>query len=219
MRVQVTSANRTDRAYRSGRPLLTLLSSGLRPRARVLGCELARASAGQHVLIHGPSGAIGSAAVQLLGAMGMRVTTGGLPEHRGLAGSLGAEEVLGVGEPFPVDVPRFAAVLDAAGNSSFGHHRRALERCGVYTSSELGRFRQRLVLAAVAPLSRGRRVVLPVPMEGREAVRHLRDRQAAGDLWPVSDRVYPLAEIVEAHRHVEGGTKVGNVLVRVAEGE
>ncbi len=179
----------------------------------------ARVNTGQRVIVHGPSGAIGSAAVQLLVAMGVRVTAVCLPEHRELARSLGAEEVLDVGEPFPADGPRFAAVLDAVGKSSFGHYRQVLEWRGVYTSSELGRLGQNLAFAAAAPLSRGRRVVFPFPMEGPEVMEHLRGRLAAGELRPVIDRVYPLAEIVEAYRYVESGTKIGNVLLRVTDGD
>lgn len=39
----------------------------------------------------------------------------------------------------------------------------------------------------------------------------------AGELQPVIDSVYSLDEIVEAHRYVDQGTKVGNVIVRIME--
>ena len=34
-----------------------------------------------------------------------------------------------------------------------------------------------------------------------------------GKLEPVIDRVYPLGDLIEAHRHMETGHKRGNVVV------
>jgi len=172
---------------------------------------------GHRVLVHGPSGAIGSAAVQLLDAMGVQVTAVCLPEHRELAGTLGAAEVVGVHEALSPDA-RFSVVFDAVGKSTFGHYRRSLDPQGVYVSTDLGLFAQNLLLAAVGRFSRGRRVVFAAPdeAEGREIIELLRERLADGSFSPVIDRTYPLEEIVEAYRYVETGMKVGNVLLRVA---
>ena len=172
---------------------------------------------GDEVLVLGATGAIGSAAVQLLADHGVRVTATAPTGHLELARSLGAtrvldwqrEELAAAGGPF-------AAVLDTVGKSTFRACRPLLAPGGVYLSSELGPGWQNPPLALVTPLFRGRHVRFPVPAEGSEAVEYLRSRLESGAYRPVLDREYPLEDVVDAYRYVESGTKVGTVLVRVA---
>nr|WP_281174985.1 zinc-binding dehydrogenase [Knoellia subterranea] len=111
---------------------------------------------------------------------------------------------------------RFDVVIDAVGKSTFGRCRRLLAPGGVYISSELGPGWQNLPLAAVGLATRGRRrVVFPYPEEGQHVVEAIRDLLASGAFRPVIDRSYPLDDIVEAHRYVESGVKIGNVVVRL----
>lgn len=64
------------------------------------------------------------------------------------------------------------------------------------------------MLALVTPLLPGKSVLFGFPRHDR-AMNGFRDLTESGQLRPVIDRRYPLAEIVEAYRYVESRLKVG----------
>jgi NADPH:quinone reductase-like Zn-dependent oxidoreductase len=182
-------------------------------------CDIRAAGidAGQDVLVHGATGAIGSAAVQLLAHLGARVTATCDTAHADLVKSLGAERVIDrTAEDFTQDPQRYDVVFDAVGKSSFRSCRHLLRPRGIYLSSDLGAYAQNPPLALTTPLLPGRRVMLPL---GRKrdaaAIQHIAELLRTGAFRPVIDRSYPLARIVEAYRYVGTGQKTGNVLVTV----
>lgn len=173
---------------------------------------------GQRVLVHGATGAIGSAAVMLLADLGVHVTATAPTAHVELVRRLGAEHVIDhETHDFTRTGLTFDCVLDMVGKSTFQACRRILVPGGVYVSSELGPFAQNLVLPLATKATRGRtrRVVFPFPIETPEVLEYLRARLESGALRPVIDRTYPLEDIVEAYRYVESGRKVGNVIIAV----
>lgn len=174
--------------------------------------------AGDRVLVNGATGGIGSAAVQLLVAMGAEVTAVCPAEHAALVRGLGAAEVIAFEhQDFTRSPHRFDVVIDAVGKSTYGRARRILEPRGIYISSELGPGWQNIPLSLFGLVRRGgRRVVFPLPDEGRPMIDRIREHLAAGTFRPVIDRTYALDEIADAYRYVETGQKIGNVVITVS---
>jgi NADPH:quinone reductase-like Zn-dependent oxidoreductase len=180
--------------------------------------RVARVRPGQEVLVLGATGAIGSAAVQLLTAGGVGVTAVALGNTDVVRG-LGADRVHdSAAEAFTGDGRRYDAVFDAVGKSTFARCRPLLAPHGVYTSAELGPKAQNLAFAAVSPFTRGRRVRFPFPLHDQTMIRRLADLLGSGRFRPLLDRSYELEDIVEAYRYAESGRKLGSVVVRVADG-
>jgi NADPH:quinone reductase-like Zn-dependent oxidoreductase len=179
----------------------------------------AKIQRGHDVLVYGATGAIGSAAVQLLKSLGAQVTAVCDTEHLELVRGLGADRVIDyTAEDFTKDEQRYDVVLDAVGKSSFFRCRRLLKPGGIYLSSDGGPLNQNLVLVLIAPLVGvvgGKKVLFRVPRDDQEMVRQFKELIECGAFKPLIDRRYRLDQIVEAYRYVETGQKIGNVVISV----
>lgn len=181
-------------------------------------CDIraARIQSGQKVLINGATGAIGSAAVQIVRYMGAEVTAVCGTKQVELVKSLGANEVIDYTKEDFTKLPQtFDVVFDAVGKSSFGKCKPLLKKGGIYMSTELGYGSQNPFLALITPLFGGKKVLFPIPTISKEDVNFLKGLVEAGKYKPLIDRQYPLEQVVEAYRYVETGQKIGNVVITV----
>ena len=175
-------------------------------------------SKGQHVLVNGATGAIGSAAVQLLKSVGADVTAVCHTENVALVKRLGADRVIDYAtQDFTAGDDFYDVIIDAVGKSTFGRCKHLLKERGIYLSSDLGPYAQNLLLALLTPLLRGRRIVFPLPQQNAQIVAYLKELMETGKFTAVIDRRYSLDKIVEAYQYVESGRKVGNVVITVVE--
>jgi NADPH:quinone reductase-like Zn-dependent oxidoreductase len=150
---------------------------------------------GQTVLIYGASGAVGAYAVQLasrhLGADVTGVCSGANLE---LVKSLGARRVIDyTQEDFTHSGATYDVVFDAVGKLFPAQGKKALKQTGIYIN-------------------------VHADSDGCDKIENLlllKELIEAGKLTPVIDRVYPLEQIVAAHRYVEQGHKKGNVVITV----
>ena len=176
----------------------------------------AKIRSGQDVLVNGATGAIGSAAIQLLKQLGAEVTAVCGTEHVELVKGLGADRVIDyTAEDFTKDTQSYDVVLDAVGKSSFGRCRRLLKPHGIYRSSDFGPLAQNPILALITPLFGGKKVMFPIPRDDQEMARYFKELLESGAFRPLIDRRYRLEEIVEAYTYVETGRKIGNVVISV----
>ncbi len=126
---------------------------------------------------------------------GAEVTTGvSSGANLALVMSLGATRVVDyTRQDFTQSSATYDVVFDAVGRLLPARGKKALKPGGVYinvhTDSEGG--------------------------DKLENLRTLKELIEAGKLKPAIDRVYPLEQIVEAHRYVEQGHKKGNVVITV----
>jgi NADPH:quinone reductase-like Zn-dependent oxidoreductase len=178
---------------------------------------LARMQPGQRVLILGGSGSLGTSAVQIATAAGAHVTATCSTRNANFVAELGAERVIDyTREDFTALPDSYDVIFDTIGISSFSQAKARLTEAGRYICPVL----TLPLLGAMlkSRLTGGRRALfaaagLQPPVTLRAHLDRLLEMVEAGTLSPVLDRVYPLADLVEAHRHMETGHKRGNVVV------
>lgn len=171
---------------------------------------------GQKVLIYGTTGAIGSAALQIIKHIGAEVTAVCDTRNIELVKSLGADEIIDyTKQDFTKLNKTFDLVFDAVGKSSFLKCRRILKNKGIYVSTDLGYMSQNVIFALFTPIFRGKRVLFPIPRINKEIITYLKNLVVSGKFKPIIDRVYTLEQIIDAFTYVESGQKVGNVIINI----
>lgn len=178
----------------------------------------AKVQAGQNVMVYGATGAIGSAAVQLLKHFGAHVTAVANTKNVALVKSLGADVVIDYQtEDFTQTKTKFDFIFDAVGKSSFGQCKPLLKEKGIYISTELGKNGENIWLALLTPLRGGKKLLFPLPTITKNDVEFLGELAKQGKFKPVIDRSFTMEQIVEAYRYVESGQKTGNVILKIVE--
>jgi len=175
---------------------------------------------GQKVLVNGATGAIGSAAVQLLKYFDAQVTATCNTKNIELVKSLGADKVIDYSQQdFTRGDEKYHYVFDCVGKSSFFKCKPLLLSGGVYISSDLGYLSQNISLPLITPIIKpligNTKTASPFPTDCKEIILFIKKLIEQGKFKSVIDRQYPLDQIVEAYKYVEKGQKTGNVVITV----
>jgi NADPH:quinone reductase-like Zn-dependent oxidoreductase len=179
--------------------------------------------AGQHVLIIGASGGVGSFAVQIAKALGAEVTGVASTAKLDLVRALGADSVVDyTAEDFADGRRRYDVVLDIGGNARLSHLRRALTQHGrlVIVGGEtdgrlLGGSSRQIRAQLLSPFV-GQRLGTFIARENAGDLTALRELIETGAVTPALDRTYPLAEAGAAIRHLLDGQTRAKVVVSIA---
>lgn len=176
--------------------------------------KVGRVQPGEHVLVYGASGSVGTAAVQLARHLDASVTGVCSTGNLDLVRSLGATDVLDyTADGFTIAGARYDVIFDTVDQTTASQCLPLLHPGGRYLVTDFGAADIGWMLRTW--LFGDKRVIaLSSPMYWEaEDLKLLADLVGQGAFRPVVDRVYPLEEIVEAHRYVETGHKKGNVAV------
>jgi NADPH:quinone reductase-like Zn-dependent oxidoreductase len=197
-----------------------------------LGClrDEGRILSGQRVLINGAGGAVGTFAVQLAHTFGAHVTAVDSSEKLNLLRAIGADRVI---DYTRVDYTqenigvRYDLILDIAGNHPFSECRRVLNPSGTYVlvgHDHYGATGHKWLgsLGTFFPLMVRSLFVKQLP--GLRGAGAPNDRFAVvtelvedGDLTPVVDRTYPLAEAAAALRYLTEEQARGKIVLTVGD--
>lgn len=178
--------------------------------------------AGQHVLILGASGGVGSYAVQIAKALGAEVTGVASAAKLDLVRSLGADHVLDyTRKDFAEAGRRYDLILDIAGNPSLSRLRRALTPRGttVIVGGEnggdlTGGMGRTLRALALSPFV-GQRFANFINKERASDLERIGALIDDGRLSPSIDQTFGLKDVPAAMRLLEAGQVRGKVAITV----
>jgi NADPH:quinone reductase-like Zn-dependent oxidoreductase len=159
--------------------------------------DMGNIKSNQNILIYGASGTSGCIAVQYGKYLGAEVTAVCSGKHADFVKSLGADHVIDYTITDTLDDnSKFNFILDSVGKIKRSKLKDSCQKAvldgGKYVSIDNGALK----------LSSKRLDLLTGLIE-------------KGKIKPVVDKIYPLEEIVEAHRYVEKGHKLGGVAITI----
>lgn len=177
----------------------------------------AKVEANHKVLVNGATGAIGSAAVQILKHFGAHVTAVCNTQNLDMVKSLSADVVIDYqNQDFTKTKNTYNFIFDAVGKSSFVKCKPILSNKGIYISTEFGKNGENIYYAISTAILGGKKLLFPIPSITKVDLAFIKKLVENKEFWPLIDRQYKMSQIVEAYEYVESGQKIGNVLIEIA---
>lgn len=177
--------------------------------------QQANIHAGDKVLIIGAGGSFGTFAVQLAKLQGAVVTAVDSTSKMDMLRSLGADEVVDyTKQSIAENDEKYDVIFEVISKPHFSQNVKLLAENGCYLMANPG-FSQ-LIQGWWVSITSKRKVIFGAGSGTSQDLDTLRELIETGKIRPVVDRIYPLEQMVEAHRYAESGNKIGNVVVTIS---
>ena len=183
--------------------------------------DRAQIKPGQHVLINGASGGVGTFAVQVAKVFGADVTAVCSTGNVEMVRSLGADAVIDyTRDDFTRSGQRYDAMIDIAGSRPWSACRRVLEPNAAYVivggpkkNRMLGPF-SRTIKVRVGSMRASQKVVsFFLAQLNQPDLEVLSEMLGTGKIKPVVEKCYPLSDVREAFRHLGDGHARGKLVI------
>jgi NADPH:quinone reductase-like Zn-dependent oxidoreductase len=184
--------------------------------------DKAKVRQGQHVLVVGASGGVGTFAVQISKAFGAEVTGVASTAKTDLVRAVGADHVLDyTREDITAGTHRYDVIIDIGGNRPLAHLRRVLAPEGtlVITGGEdngrwFGGIGRNVRAQLLSPFT-GQKLTAFVARQRRADLLALAEMADSGAISPAIDRTYPLGQAAAALRRLADGHVRGKVVITI----
>jgi NADPH:quinone reductase-like Zn-dependent oxidoreductase len=168
---------------------------------------------GHKILINGAGGSIGTFAVQLAKHYGAEVTAVDSGPKLEMLRSIGADYVVDyMQEDFTEKGEVYDVIFDVVGTISFARCKRVIRSNGIYL---LANPTKQILQGLWTRVTSSNKVVMETANGTIDDLVTLRKLIEVGRIKTVIDKSYPLEDIVKAHRYVETGQKIGNVVITI----
>lgn len=175
--------------------------------------RLGKIQNGQKILINGAGGSIGTFAIQLAKLDGAEVTAIDSTTKLDMLRDLGADHVIDyTKEDFTKNGEVYDVIFDVIGKISFPNTKASITPNGTYL---LANPVSQMTQALWTRMRSSNKVIMETASGTIADLIYLRGLIEERKLRTVIDRTFPLEEIIEAHRYVEKGGKLGNVVITV----
>jgi len=176
--------------------------------------KLAAIQPGHKVMIYGASGAVGTAAVQLARHFGAEVTAVCSSANTDLVRSLGADHVLDYTRvDFLTVTEKWDVIFETVNKIRVGTIARLVKKDGILILGSA--LIKEMLHGAWLSMTRRCKVIMGTNKPTYADMEILRQLMESGTIKPVIDRIYPLEQMIEAHRYVDSGRKKGNVVITI----
>jgi len=173
--------------------------------------DVAQLRAGQTILIHGGSGGVGSFAVQIANARGVRVIATASTANQDLLKQLGADVAIDYTKTRFEEIAKDVdAVLDPVGKETLARSYRVVKKGGIVMS----------LVARPDPVEvekrgiRGAAISVHPDAEDLAEIAHLID---TGKIKPIVTQVLPLSDAIAAQRQAATHHTRGKLVLRIAD--
>jgi 2-desacetyl-2-hydroxyethyl bacteriochlorophyllide A dehydrogenase len=167
---------------------------------------------GEKVLIIGAGGSIGTFSIQIAKHLGAEVTGVDSPEKLDLIRSLGADHVIDYTRgDYTVTGKTYDLIIDVVGKGSVARRLKLLKNDSYYFLAYAGL--SHIFLSMWMSMTSNKKLKIESSSQKKEDFIFLKELFEAGKLKSIVDRSFPLEQTSEAHKYVETGQKLGNVVI------
>ncbi len=176
--------------------------------------RLADIQPGETLLVNGAGGSIGTFAVQIAKCMGAEVTAVDAAIKERMLLDIGADHFIDYGkQDFRKSGRRYDVIFDMVASSPLDESIAVLSSAGRYVTAN-PTFKKMLG-AKKTYKKTGKKVIFAFAAEREDELQALKAMLEEERISPAVDRIFPMEQVVEAHRCVEAEQRLGIIVLKI----